>query len=563
MAKHYCAFISYSHADAGFARWLHGRLETYRFPKSVVGTPTGHGPLPARLPPIFRDREELPAATSLTEEVVAALAKSRALVVICSPAAAASQWVNREIELFRELHPDRPILPALVAGEPATAFPSTLLDVSEEAKPLAADFRPNTDGKRLALLKLVAGVADVPLAQLMQRDAQRRLRRVTAVTVAAVALLLVMSAMTYLAIQARNEAEHQRAEAEGLVQYMLTDLRTELRGVGRLDIMSGVNQRVLGYYSAQGDLDDLPDDSLQWWARTLHAISEDEQEACDYDSAIAFINQSHRTTASLLEREPRNPERVFAHAQSEFYVGAAAWQLRELERTETHWRGYLTQARALAELEPDTARSAMELGYAHGNMCEVLGRDPARRAEAIANCRQSIVHVEQAISRDPAEDGYVAALANRLGWLADILVEVEEYDEAFDHRQRELDLLTALLASSPRNFDLQQRAVAPLIGMGEIELLRGHKPEAVQMLSRAAGDLEQLAEQNAETRDSIAATRIRTLLLLARAMAGPDGAPQQRYLNEAREIFVAANVGSSCRGVQRFEEFLETEGETT
>ncbi|HWI86710.1 MAG TPA: hypothetical protein VNT42_10370, partial [Sphingomonas sp.] len=58
----YAAFISYSHADHLCVRWLHRALETYRLPKMLVGTEAPFGPVPRRLPPVFRDRDELPAS---------------------------------------------------------------------------------------------------------------------------------------------------------------------------------------------------------------------------------------------------------------------------------------------------------------------------------------------------------------------------------------------------------------------------------------------------------------------------------------------------------------------
>jgi len=61
----YIAFLSYSHRDRQIAEWLHRELETYRVPKRMIGTATPLGPVPARLHPIFKDREELSAAGSL------------------------------------------------------------------------------------------------------------------------------------------------------------------------------------------------------------------------------------------------------------------------------------------------------------------------------------------------------------------------------------------------------------------------------------------------------------------------------------------------------------------
>jgi hypothetical protein len=61
----YRPFIRYSHADEEWAKWLHRALETYRVPKHLVGRETESGPVPERIAPVFRDRDELATATNL------------------------------------------------------------------------------------------------------------------------------------------------------------------------------------------------------------------------------------------------------------------------------------------------------------------------------------------------------------------------------------------------------------------------------------------------------------------------------------------------------------------
>jgi hypothetical protein len=60
-APKYWAFISYSHRDESWARWLHTALETYRIPAAVAqGLPAPGGTLATdRIYPVFRDRDEL------------------------------------------------------------------------------------------------------------------------------------------------------------------------------------------------------------------------------------------------------------------------------------------------------------------------------------------------------------------------------------------------------------------------------------------------------------------------------------------------------------------------
>ena len=86
----YRAFLSYSHRDQAWGKWLHSALEGYRVDNDLVGRETSVGAVPKTLRPIFRDREDFSAGHSLGEQTLAALEASQFLVVICSPNAAQS-----------------------------------------------------------------------------------------------------------------------------------------------------------------------------------------------------------------------------------------------------------------------------------------------------------------------------------------------------------------------------------------------------------------------------------------------------------------------------------------
>jgi len=154
--QRFSAFISYSHADASVVRKLHSQIEAYRLPKGL-GSIDALNRKRRGIGRVFRDREDMSAAQDLSLAVKDALDRSEVLVVACSPEAKASQWVDQEIVYFRERHPDRPILAAILSGEPSEAFPVSL--TSGGAEPLAADLRKEGDGWRLGFLKVVAGIA--------------------------------------------------------------------------------------------------------------------------------------------------------------------------------------------------------------------------------------------------------------------------------------------------------------------------------------------------------------------------------------------------------------------
>ncbi len=463
-AGHFRAFVSYSHADAALAKKLHRKMESYKLPKLLRGMQSG-GQKDGRLGRLFRDREDLPATLDLSESVKSALAQSQALIVLCSPNAKNSLWVAKEIELFRELHPDRPILAALAEGEPEDAFPEALTLAGE---PLAADLRKEGDGWRLGLLKLVAGIAEVPLDALVQRDAQRQFRSVMSVTLVVGVALLAMTGMTIYALQQRNAAQFQQAQAEGLVEYMLTDLRNELRGVGRLDVMTDVNERAMDYYKVRGDLSDLPAESLERRARILHAMGEDDEKRGDLRLALEKFTEAYRVTAELLIREQENTDRIFAHAQSAYWVGYIAYLRNETDIANNHWQKYAQLARKLVALEPSVTRSYQELAYAEGNLCSLVLEKKEVDLSDLEPCISSAEHMGKVVSMQPDSDAAKLNLANRQGWLADGYAKLKYYNKSLKIRENQFTIFENLARNNPNNSDIHYRIASAHIAMSEL-----------------------------------------------------------------------------------------------
>jgi len=200
----YRAFISYSHVDARGAKWLHRALESFRIDRDLVGRETGAGTIPKTLRPVFRDRDDFTAGHSLNEQTLAALDASAALIVICSPAAAKSRYVNEEVRLFKSRHPERPVIPLITGGSPGDAelecFPPALkfkLDAEgqiteEPVEVLAADVRGEGNGKSLALAKVIAGLLGLSSDDVFRR-AERERRRKGRLRMAIVAVLAILA----------------------------------------------------------------------------------------------------------------------------------------------------------------------------------------------------------------------------------------------------------------------------------------------------------------------------------------------------------------------------------
>lgn len=234
----YWAFVSYGHDDEAWARWLHVSIERYVVPRALIGAPTPNGPRPRRMIPVFRDREELASSGNLPNQIYEALRQSRFLIVVCSPKAAVSRWVNEEIKSFKRLGRDDRVLAFIIDGEPnATdrpdaglleAFPRALRFrvgadgelASDRSEPLAADARPEGDGKQRALLKLLAGMLGIGFDDLLQRERRRRVRRMLQVATAAILALAALTAF-WVNRQRALDRQEQINLAQGLANEAL------------------------------------------------------------------------------------------------------------------------------------------------------------------------------------------------------------------------------------------------------------------------------------------------------------------------------------------------------
>jgi hypothetical protein len=201
----YRAFLSYSHFDTRWAKWLHGALEGYRLDKDLVGRDTQQGPVPKTLRPIFRDREDFSGGHSLTEATIAALDASPALIVLCSTTAATRPAVNEEVRLFRSRHSDRPVIPVIIDGTWPDNFPLALryelaADGTVSDLPitvLGPDLRESGDGRNLGLAKVVAGLTGLAVDDLVRRAERARRRKNRFWTALAGVFLLLVVLATY------------------------------------------------------------------------------------------------------------------------------------------------------------------------------------------------------------------------------------------------------------------------------------------------------------------------------------------------------------------------------
>ena len=184
---------------------------------------------------IFRDKTSLALTPKLWPRIEEALTRSEWFLLLASPAAASSPWVQQEIAYWLENKSIDTFLIILTDGEVAwdagtadfdwrttTALPERLLSRAFGSEPFWADLRPFKTRDELSLkypdfADEVARIAARPRAtepaallseEVRQHRNVRRLVSMTIVTL--VALTLFAGGSAYVAVQQRDEALRQR-----------------------------------------------------------------------------------------------------------------------------------------------------------------------------------------------------------------------------------------------------------------------------------------------------------------------------------------------------------------
>jgi WD40 repeat protein len=219
----YDAFVSYSHAaDGQLAPALQTGLQ-------ALGKPWYR----RRALRVFRDKTSLSATPELWPTIERALAGSRYFVVLASPEAAASRWVDQEVGWWREHRSPSTVLIGLTGGELAwdegrqafdpartTALPPAAFGWFAR-EPLWVDLRWAREVRHVSLrdprfregvADLAAPIRQLPKDELIGEDIRqhRRALRLARSAVTSLVLLTVLAVVAAsVAVVQRNDAREQ------------------------------------------------------------------------------------------------------------------------------------------------------------------------------------------------------------------------------------------------------------------------------------------------------------------------------------------------------------------
>ena len=518
----YKAFISYSHADEDWARWLHRAIEAYRVPRNLVGSQTAIGEVPSRIKPVFRDRDELSSASDLGDTVKQALSDSENMIVICSPSGAASLWVSEEIREFVRLGRRDRIFCVIVDGEAsdsgsiAAVFPGAIAEAGMQ-EPLAADIRKWADGKQLAKLKVISGMLGVPLDQLRRRELQRRRKTLALSLVAVVAVV----AIAIVAVTSRMAAEQRRDSGELLVGYKLNELRNMLSRAGEPENLDRLQEWSQVELAALIDAAGSETPGLLNTANRLRDEGIALRDSGDMNGAMDKFRTSWALFAEAYRRDRDDQVVFFELGQAEFWIGYVHRDRGELDLAEAAFLSYAEITRRLIQLQPKNAEWVLEMAYALTNLGFIEAEREEIEPERRLQYMQSALEYNQiAIVLDPDSEYYRSEIGQSHANLADAQRSVCDLEGALQSRREGLALETELYESDSDNPERQENLALAQTGYARVQAMRGFNDEAREYFQKSLLLIKAAARQDKITRTNKLLAERRDRVIWFDAMSG-------------------------------------------
>ena len=535
----YDAFISYSHAkDKPVAAALQSVIQK-------LGKPWYR----RRALRVFRDDTSLSATPSLWPSIEQALGNSSFLVLLASPEAAASPWVEKEVSFWLSNKGPETLLIALTGGEltwndegadfawdNATPLPPALKG-RFAAEPKWVDLRAYRDGDSDAAnsrnarfielgADLAAAIRGVPKEDLLSQEVRQQRRAVNLALSAAAGLLLLAGAAVWqwtVAMSQRDRAERTLEAATETANGLVFDLAQQLKDRAGMpaDLVRNILDRARKLQSQLTQSGETAPELRRSEAAALIALADTLYSLGDSKAALEAANKSHEILEELTAIDPDNTEWQRWLSISHNKIGGLLLLTGEQDKALAEYRKGLAIREKFAAALPGEKEWQRDIAVSDNKIGDVL-RAGGRYEEALESYRQGLAVMETLVASEPGNPEWRRDLSVSHTEIGGTLMELGRRDEALAEYRKGLDI-DQRSADEDKGNALWQRDLAVSHNkVGDVLLAGGDQEAALEEYRQAQAIIAALAEadpSNAEWRRDLTVSDSKigdTLVLLGR-----------------------------------------------
>jgi DNA-binding winged helix-turn-helix (wHTH) protein/tetratricopeptide (TPR) repeat protein len=260
---------------------------------------------------------------------------------------------------------------------------------------------------------------ELALIQASTKQANIGRWRRRAVMLALVALTLISVAMSIRSIEAETQAQQKRLAAENLLGFMVGEFADKMRGIGRMDLLDGISNKALEYFSdfSADDASYLSFEARFQHSQTLEAMGEVAYSRGNIDEAHSALIAARERMLPLLEMQPQHLSLLKTLGANAFWLGQLEYDQNDWTAAQPWFEQYLTYSQTMYQYAPDDNDALMELSYAQNSLGSIYMKQQ-NFTDAREAFEQSLQLKLQLWDKDQTNNQLIADIADTRSWLA-------------------------------------------------------------------------------------------------------------------------------------------------
>ena len=286
------------------------------------------------------------------------------------------------------------------------------------------------------------------LIKASNNKAKRKKRMLQITAAALVCLTFIATFMSVRSYHAEQIAKQKRQEAESLLGFMVGEFADKLRSVKRMDLLDGISNKALEYFTNQDEeaasLFDFSDKQAEFnnrfqYAQTLEAMGEVAYSRGKTDEAFTAFDNARTRLESLLKIQPNNLDVLMLAGANAFWLGQLNFDNSDYTGAEPWIKRYQEHSKQMYTLAPNDFNSIMELSYSYNSLGSLYLKQ-FDYALAKQNFTESLKLKNQALELKPNNKNLLRDKTDTISWIASTEENLGHFNEAlkiFEHAENE------------------------------------------------------------------------------------------------------------------------------
>ena len=329
-----------------------------------------------------------------------------------------------------------------------------------------------------------------------KRLTERRRRLVQGAATVLAAMALVSAMLAAMAIDARNDANARRRDAQSVTGFMLVDLDEAAGVLDDLSLPDRMSGKVISdcttSHRPETDAQDLVNCSRAYRIRGRVLYAQGHRAAADtqFETAARMAERASRL-------DPASQEAINERGQCDFWKGLIEYDANRFGIARAHWTSYLRHATRLLAMAPENPTWMFEVSFAATNLGIIEkrrghARNAIRLFEASAQAKRS------ALALLPYNESYYQQYLDTLSWISSTLEDQGHLDEASRGYETQIRALRTLIRGHPGADSWKLRLANYLQLDASLQLDRGELQRAQDSARESIDLLQALNARHAE-----------------------------------------------------------------